>query len=200
MVRHFFKQKNTQISSGFTVIELMVTITIVVLVTAVVLVQYSAFNSSVLLNSQAYKIAFDLREAQSLGLGSRGQGTEFREEYGLYFNKTSGNENKYILFQDNGSAVPAGYAAAEALGSPNVIDPRFKISNICVSAGTAPSCVAGTSAVNSVSITFKRPDFNAQIFSSIAGVQTVDIYITSVSDPTSSKIVHVSTSGQITVQ
>jgi prepilin-type N-terminal cleavage/methylation domain-containing protein len=64
------KQKNYR---GFTLIELMVTITIVVLVTGIVLVQYSSFNSSVLLTSQAYQLAFDLREAQSLAISVRGQ-------------------------------------------------------------------------------------------------------------------------------
>lgn len=190
--------------SGFTVVELMVTITIVVLVTGVVLVQYSSFNSSVLLTSQAYKTAFDLREAQSLAISSRGRGTNntFREEYGLYFN--TGAKSQYILFQDVGDIDrPARFNAGEQIGAPTIIDPRFEISGICVSASAVSVCDGNTTDVSNLAVSFERPDFDAAFYAPGLGVpasiQTALIYITSISDDTASKIVRISTSGQISV-
>jgi len=144
----------THIQRGFTLIELMVTISIVVLVTAVILVEYSSFNSTTLLTSQAYVTAFDLREAQSLAIGVRGQGTQFKEEYGLYFDMS--NPKSYLLFQDNGIVVPAQYTIGEEIGAPNTLDPRFKINDICVYTGNTIDCN-----VTKLSVTFKRPDFDA---------------------------------------
>jgi hypothetical protein len=185
----------------------MVTITIVVLVTGIVLVQYSSFNSSVLLTSQAYKTAFDLRETQSLAISSRGKNNTFREEYGLYFNQTA--PGQYILFQDRNAVVPAHYNSNpdpdldEAIGAPTIIDPRFTISLMCVATNAASVCGAGTTDVTSLAVSFERPDFDAAFYSTgpvIANIQTALIYITSISDNTSSKIVRISSSGQISVE
>jgi type II secretory pathway pseudopilin PulG len=188
------QQKQSHQSLGFTVIELMVTITIVVLVTGIVLVQYSSFNSSVLLTSQAYLTAFDLRETQSLAVSVRGQGQSFREEYGLYFNL--GQNNQYILFQDNGTTKPAVYDPGEEIAAPNIVDPRFIIADICVTAGGAQTC-----GIQDLSITFKRPDFDA-VFGRSTGVTNItqaEILFTP-QNGSGSRTVLITQAGQISVQ
>lgn len=173
---------------AFTIIELMVTITIVVLVTGVIMLQYSSFNSSVLLTSQAYLTAFDIREAQSLAIGVRGQGGQFREEYGLYFNMRGANPNQYLLFQDNvafGAHDPARYQAGEQIGVPYLVDPRFSIVNICATNSSGRTCYVDDPAtagetVNAtmfdIAITFKRPDFDADFYNAgKANIQSVEI-------------------------
>ncbi len=188
--------------SGFTVVELMVTITIVVLVTGIVLVQYSSFNSSVLLTSQAYKTAFDLRETQSLAISSKGKNNNFREEYGLYFNMSL--PTQYLLFQDVGDAdVPAHYNAGEEIGGPTIVDPRFVISRMCVSTGAISACGGSATDVTTLAVTFERPDFDAAFYSTgptVANVQTALVYISSIADVSASKIVRVSASGQMSVE
>ena len=196
----FKKLQNALPQAGFTVIELMVTITIVVLVTGIVLIQYSSFNSSVLLTSQAYQTAFDLRETQSLAISAKGKNNTFREEYGLYFNTTA--PHQYILFQDNDDLVPAQYDSNEAIGAPTIVDPRFQVSRVCVSTGAIETCGGGSTDVDSLAISFERPDFDAAFYSTgpnVSNIQTALIYITSISDASASKIVRVSTSGQISV-
>ncbi len=201
MIFHSLLQKSfTSTKRGFTLIELMVTISIVVLVTAVVLVEYSSFNSTTLLTSQAYITAFDLREAQSLAIGVRGQGTEFSQEYGIYF--TMSNTNSYQLFQDTGTVVPATYTSSDvAVGALRYLDPRFKISDICVT-------VSGSSAkdcnINNLAVTFMRPDFDAA-FNAGGGGGRVSGTITSVDiifaplKGTGTRTVTVSSAGQISV-
>ena len=162
-------------SRAFTVVELMVTVTIVVLVTGLIMIQYSAFNNSVLLKSQAYLTAFDIREAQSMAVSIRGQGNEFREEYGLYFKMNSADE--YLLFQDNdtnGTYSPARYDTGEEVGLPYRVDPRFSIVNLCIKQGSVRTCYAEDPDtptaesldpdLASLTISFSRPNFDALFF------------------------------------
>jgi prepilin-type N-terminal cleavage/methylation domain-containing protein len=207
MHRRSLKKKAA--SGGFTLIELMVTITIIVLVTGIVMVRYSSFNSSVLLTSQAYITAFDLREAQSLAISVRGNGAEFREDYGVYFSMS--DPTRYLLFQDNndnGDYSPARYDAGEEVGTPYMLDPRFEIENICGISGTARTCykaeadVAGETVdanFNSLAITFKRPDFDAAFYTpGASSMQEAEIYIAPL-DGELSKVVRVYATGQISV-
>lgn len=197
----FTFKKTTKIGVyGFTLVELMVTITIVVLVTGIVLLQYSAFNSSVLLTSQAYKTAFDLREAQSLAVSVRGQEGRFQYDYGLYFDADLPNE--YILFQNTytgpGEAVPAYTKGQDLVVGPSLFtDPRFHITDICTTASGNESCNR-----NSVTVTFKRPDFEAQFRSGTSNATNVinaRIIFSPITDDTKERSVRISSTGQISV-
>jgi prepilin-type N-terminal cleavage/methylation domain-containing protein len=194
----FLQKKNGSITSstGFTLIELMVTITIVVLVTGLVMVQYSSFNNSVLLTDQAYLTAFDIREAQTLAVSVRGQNGEFRVEYGLYFNKSATANNKYLLFQDQGTVEPPRYDVGEEVGLPYKVDPRFTISNICGTSTSVPVCTD----LNSVSISFKRPNFDATFYSvDKANLESVTIEFEPLNGAITRKVLVYKT-GQVSVQ
>lgn len=195
----FYQKKQTNVTvAGFTIIELMVTITIVVLVTGIVLLQYSSFNSSVLLTDQAYLTAFDLREAQSLAVSVRGNGSVFREEYGLYFNMSS--PNLYLLFQDNdagsgGKKTPVHYDIGEEIGAPNIVDPRFKIKSIkgVLASGSKPK-------LNDLAVSFKRPDFDADFYSSSQNNITAAEISFAPLNGSATRTVTISAAGQISVQ
>ena len=208
---NFLPYRNKVKTAGFTIIELMVTVTIVVLVTGLIMVQYSSFNNSVLLKDQAYLTAFDIREAQALAVSVRGQGAQFREEYGLYFDMAQ--INKYLLFQDNdalyGATVPAQYNPGEEVGVPYKVDPRFAIVNICVTNASARTCYKDDPAtagetidatLKTLAITFRRPNFDAAFYSpSKAGIESAEIHF---STP-SAKIMRVVTvyqTGQVSVK
>ena len=91
------KQHTKSTQQGFSLIELMVTITLVTLITGLLMAKYSSFNDVVLLKNQAYEIALDIREAQIFGVSARGENGTFKEAYGIYIEKDSQN---YFLFQD----------------------------------------------------------------------------------------------------
>lgn len=189
--------KNRKVpTAGFTVVELMVTLGIVVLVTGIIMIRYSSFNSSVLLSSQAYLTAFDIREAQSLAVSVRGNQSEFREEYGLYFNMV--NPREYLLFQDddsNGDQDPVRYHADEELGAAYRIDSRFEILDICASNGGSQTC-----SLSNIAISFKRPDFDASFYSSdMGGIDSIELVIGS-EDSSITRSVVVYASGQISVE
>ncbi len=187
-------------TSGFTVIELMVTIAIVVLVTGLIMIQYSSFNNSVLLRNQAYLTAFDVREAQSLAVSVKGQGAQFREEYGLYFEMNT--PTTYKLFQDNtanGNHVPARFNVGEQIGVPYRVDPRFIVKDICATNGASRTCYRQDAALNTIAISFRRPDFEASFYSpSKTNIQSVEI-IFGTENSTIERSVIIYKTGQVSV-
>jgi prepilin-type N-terminal cleavage/methylation domain-containing protein len=197
--------------AGFTVIELMVTVSIVVLVTGIIMLQYSSFNSSVLLRSQAYLTGFDVREAQSLAVGIRGRGSEFREEYGIYFSLAS--PNTYLLFQDNdslGEHTPVRYNQGEEVGVPYTVDPRFRLVNICATNATGRACAYDDpsttnesidASLQEMTISYRRPDFDAAFYSpSRSNITAVDIIIAADQSAQIQRKVVVYSTGQVSVQ
>lgn len=147
------KQDVLKENSGFSLIELMVTITIVTLITGMVMAKYSSFNNVVLLKSQAYELALDIREAQIFGVSARGEGSEFREAYGIFID-THNAPSQYILFQDDSLGNELAYDQGEQIGQSYTIDPRFEITEICDNNNCNRT---------KTSIAFKRPDFDAHI-------------------------------------
>ncbi len=192
----FHKNKNKfKKQTGFSLIELMISIGIVTLVTGIVLVRYSSFNNTVLLQAQAYELALDIREAQVLGVSVGGKTGAFRKAFGIYINLDK--PNTYILFQDAPSSGTDGlYDPGEEVGDIYTVDPRFRILDICVGVGGTESC-----SNHSASITFKRPDFDARIITDTAtNPDYIKIILASDKDTTVQKNVIVYQSGQITVQ
>lgn len=179
-------------NAGFTLIELLVTIAIISIMTAIVVIKYGAFNSSVLLKSQAYELALNLREAQTFAISARGANsgtnTAFREGYGLYF--ASSQRSQYILFRDSG-AGNGYYNTGEEVGEPFTLDPRFQIKSL--KHGT---CNSGTPQ-QFLNITFRRPDFDANIY---GGATYACITIASVANMNMTRSVEVSATGQISVK
>jgi len=189
-----YKRLKAHNLSGFTIVELLVTLTIVVLVTGIIMIRYSSFNSSVLLSGQAYLTAFDIREAQALAVSVRGNQSEFKEEYGMYF--TTSTPTEYLIFQDddsNGDHTPVRYHVGEGLGTYKV-DSRFMITNICVTTGGAQTC-----GIDDIAISFRRPDFDASFYSTEAGNITAAEIIFGSPNSTITRSVVVYSSGQISV-
>lgn len=177
---HFRLSTKHQLSnrnSGFTILEVLVTAAIIGVITAVVAFKYGSFNNAVLLKNQAYEIALDIREAQVIAVSSLGQQTsadsrEFREDYGLYFNiETDDQRRKYIMFQDSGDLIENGKNMAyydaepsdEKIGLPRRIDSRFLINRICINIVSSSNDCPDW--VDDISISFKRPNFDAQFAS-----------------------------------
>ncbi len=59
---------------GFTVIEMLMALSIIGVIMAVALAGNSSFNKSILLSQAAYSVATTIREAQSLGIANRARG------------------------------------------------------------------------------------------------------------------------------
>ncbi len=188
-MNHHFRQPHTHVTCrGFTLIELMVTVAIVVLITGIALVRYGTFNNTVLLRSQAYEIALDIRTAQTYGVSVSGQGEgNYLGSYGLHFDTAS--DGLYVLFQDQDGDL--FYDSGEEVGSLYVIDPRFRVARIETNCGDR----------DSVSITFKRPNFDAHFVASPAcAVVDVGIVLQTVSANPQERIVRIAQTGYVMIE
>ncbi|MBI5138479.1 MAG: type II secretion system protein [Candidatus Vogelbacteria bacterium] len=106
------KIKDKREASGFTLIELMVTLAIFVMMTTVVLGNYPKFNNKIALEMLAQNIALSIREAQVFGISIRAtelNSSQLAPAYGIHFigpeysgfkSRSGQDVRKYILFAD----------------------------------------------------------------------------------------------------
>ena len=91
---------------GFTLVEMIVVISIFTIMTGVVLANLPQFRERTALQLVAQKMAITIREAQVYGVGVKSFGTEF-PSHGIYFYPTIGASNNlksYVLFADDPSS------------------------------------------------------------------------------------------------
>ncbi len=102
----FYKKQKINKKTGFTLVELLVTITIFVILSGVVLINSNSFDSTVLLNNFSYDIALTIKQAQSYGVNVREDNSgNFSSSTGVYFNTKIdqsgyGSLMNFILFTD----------------------------------------------------------------------------------------------------
>lgn len=220
--------KTNKKSLGFTLIEMIVAISIFAIMTALVLTKYGTFNQGVILTNLAFDVALNIRNAQSYGLNvksavrddnafdNEGTNSGVGGTYGVHFDSrnTTGNNAKFILFADLSrpavpNYVPGVYSTYSSRGIGGIPDEDISVTNIqkrsvigrlCVSMAT--DCSSSGTIVDTLDITFKRPDPNAIIMAGVAGANptkwnSAEITIKAI-DGTIKKVL-VNSTGQISV-
>lgn len=189
MSYHYFH--HSKAIRGFGLIELMVSISIMMLVAGIILIHQNSFNGAVLLESQAYEIGLAIREVQQSAVSASTNQGGNREMLGVYFD--TNRNTTYRIFRDdenNGS-----YEAAEEYGQQNSLDSRFEIKGINV-------CSSSCSSQTAVSVMFERPNFDAKFY--VGNTQTsasyVEVQIGTKDNSAAIKTVIVTATGQITIQ
>lgn len=181
--------------SGFGLIELLVSISIMVLVMGVVLTRQDSFNSATLLRGQAFELALSIREMQLMAVSAEARSAnQFRNTFGIHLDLSSANNYKRFQESSTGNRF---FNSGEEFGQQGLIDPRFIIHRIY-------SLPSNSDITNPISITFKRPNFDAE-FRIASGVvsnaDSIAIDITPRGGATSPKrTVLVSKTGQISVE
>ncbi len=149
---------------AFTLIELMVSMSIVVMVTSVMMVRQSAFNGAVLLRNQAYEVAFALRQAQILAVSGVNDGASVvAQQYGVRLNKAVATNQTYQMFHDkdaDGQSDPG-----EEYGLLGRLDRRFEIRDVVEADGDTVMGVSGI-----LNIFFTRPNFDAKFENGNSGI------------------------------
>jgi prepilin-type N-terminal cleavage/methylation domain-containing protein len=157
-------------NKGFTLVELMISISIFAFMTAFFVAKYGTFNQNILLTSLAYDVALTIRNAQSYGLNVKSKpivdgggqittnySSDFTSAYGVNFNMSA--NTKVIFYVDADGNGNGKYDVGELI-STQTIQRGSTIYALC--AGTGPSTGNCTS-VNTLDVTYKRPDPNAII-------------------------------------
>lgn len=182
---------------GFTLIELLISIAIIGIVTGLVLVKHTTFDSTVLLKNEAYEIAFLLREAQVKSVSvAQNSNNEFESSYGLSLESGSA---VYHVFSSTERDSNPWYEAENVaiLISTSVMDRTMIVSEIEVCDSN------GCESVERLDVSFRRPEFKA-LFSRWAdddgtGVTSARVYVGSSASDDNGFVVEISSLGQISV-
>ena len=191
---------HTPYPKGFTLVELIVSISIITIFGVILLVKHNQFGGSVALNNLAYEVGLAIREAQVFGISVREQAAgEFDYAYGVRFHMSTPTE--FISFVDiNGNGK---YQSAS--NDPNEVVEVYgitkgnAIADMCVLVGGSPKCHS-SGELNAVHVTFLRPEPDANFITSPSYplASEVDIYLRSPKGL--EKIVSVNSTGQIVIK
>ena len=177
-----FSSSPSSSQQGFTLVELMISIGIITLITSLVMIRHSSFNSAVLEENQAYEVAFDIRQTQMRAVSPQVGTGDIRGGYGIRF--LDGNRTYEIYQQQGGS---------DLVVDRRQLDNRFHME--ITGAGTANT------------IFFQRPDFDARFLNNegnpVSGVDSMTINISMTDDEgidTGGRDIIVTSSGQISIR
>lgn len=197
---------------GFSLIEFLVSISIVTIILTVVISNQSTYTSGIALTNLADEVASSLSQAQSYGVGVREVivgSSEFSAAYGLTFSKLpSGSETAYLSFADRNSNRFYDNDWSCAIGgsseclAKNIISRGNYIFDLCATRSNGgDQCNMGR-----IDITFTRPKTEAQLtFFNNGGNQVNPPNVTGAkiifkSPNGATKSTTVYTTGQITAQ
>jgi prepilin-type N-terminal cleavage/methylation domain-containing protein len=194
-MNYFSKLK---INGGFTLVELLVVISIATIITTSLVFQQSSWNDQLAVKTQGYEMALMIRQAQIYSLSVRedtgGSGDKFNIGYGVYFDT---DNTRYIYFADrNGNQM---YEPGEEI-EVKTFTKGVLIKDVC---GIASCIYFGGGPMQKVNISFLRPDPKANMMLTNNGGQKKDdppVSITLKSPRGVLSLVKVEANGQVSIQ
>lgn len=166
--------RRKQNQSGFTLVELLVTISIFVVLTGVVLFSQFKFDSTILLTNLAYDTALTIRQAQTFGINIKEFADDKFVPYGVHFDKNA--PTSFILFADlDGDNLFKGNTGKcnkddGCVNRYNIKRGNY-IKELCVGeySLSTKSCVNSGGVLFKLDVTYRRPDPNAYITNGVRG-------------------------------
>jgi prepilin-type N-terminal cleavage/methylation domain-containing protein len=188
---------------GFTLVELVISVAIFAVMTALVIAKYGTFNQNTILTNMAYDMALTIRTAQTYGLSVKSNSSNvFSSAYGIHF---AGNDNTHFTLYTYTASTNAGGQTTYALDqsiTKYTITQGAKISQICLGIQLSQCSTNTLGSGDQLDIIYKRPNPNA-IFSSTNSALDVSQPITFVSitsqDGSKTETVYIRKNGQISV-
>jgi len=159
-------------NNAFTLVEVMISVTIVTLIASVVLFNYTKFSDNLALSAAGQEMVINVRQAQTYGLAVKevtSGGGKFDFAYGIYFNKNTDPKRYYLFVDKNNGATPpnqkydvgsgCGNTPTECVGEFTIRD-GVTINTFCDGSVCPPF---GNASINAMNITFLRPNPDARI-------------------------------------
>lgn len=211
-------------SSGVTLVELLVVVSIFMVISSITIFSYGKFNTSLSIQNLADDIALTIRRAQGYAIGVRGVGysSTFTEGYGIHLtaNPTptsndvaAGSNKSFILFADlnNGADIVYNYNNTGCTGVPVVNNECLEVLSITTADKiTEIRLIINNSSIlidptDSVDIGFKRPNPEPKFCHRSGGgclnenISSIKIKISTDANPEIFKMITISNNGQISV-
>jgi prepilin-type N-terminal cleavage/methylation domain-containing protein len=206
---------------GFTLIELMVVISIMAIMSGVAIFNYSDFRGHISLQNLSDDIALSVRKAQSYAVGVRGYNNNF-SGYGVHFNLDSKNNNphsgsnkSFIIFA-NLNDDKRYHSNEEECGNPSKqnecleelnITSADKISEIII--GLNGRAEIRNTESGTIDIFFNRPNpeptfcyrdkYNNGVCDQDTSITYVKITVSNINNAEKSKTVTIWNNGQISI-
>ena len=181
-ISNLFRISNFEfrISKGFTLLELLVVVAVIIILTAIVLPNYRSGDKGLALQRSASKLAQDLRRTQEMSMSARKASGSVPDGFGIYFNIAS--PNSYILFADfnDNHHRDGGDQDLETIN----LESKIRISNLSPAA--------------SFSIVFAPPDPTVWINDLSSGV-VAQITLSIENNPSNYQIISVNNAGLVSI-
>jgi prepilin-type N-terminal cleavage/methylation domain-containing protein len=190
--------------AGFTLTELLVSVSIIVFILALILVNYNKFDTGIVLTNLAYDVGLSVRKAQTYGINVKGTNNNYSYSYGIHFDKSStAAKQTYLIFADfNNNHIydctdPANTATCEKVEGFR-LQGGYQIKDFY-------TVDCPTTCLSQLDILFTRPNPDAKIYTVNAGGSTLSataatIELVSSRDTTDAKKVVVYVTGQISIK
>ncbi len=195
---------------GFTLIEMLVVLAIIIIITAIALSGQGNFDRTLALNNATYDIGLSIREAQSYGVSSQAYAGTTNAGYGIYLN--TGTPSTYVLFADTNPAVASGAQPdakpGDGLYSSSANPPElvktytlnngFSVSSVCAYAASGAKTCSPT--MSELSVTFGRPNSRTVVKGRTASWSTYRSACLTVTGRSSdSRYLYLAETGQVSV-
>ena len=157
-----------RVAMGFTMVELIITMTIFVTLSSVMLFNYNSMNTRLTLDTLAHQIAQWTRETQISAMSVKSHAGSYNAGYGLHFDTLV--PKQFIFFADiNGDKIytpggTCGDVASECVQIVNLLKGNA-IAMLCGENKGNPqgACPTGLETLMDTDIVFTRPDPDAFI-------------------------------------
>ena len=153
------------LNKGFSLVELLVVLSIFLIITSVVLFNQNKFSSDISITNVAYSIALEIRQAQVSGI-LVGQGRDdFNKAFGVHFMI----ENDQIVFKnfkdfiENTNYDVGEGGVSQQLSEGNIILSVCTYSDESSTAGKKCITPSNSGGIGTVDILYKRPEPSAII-------------------------------------
>jgi len=174
--------------NGFTLFEVLVAISIIIIFTGIVLLNYRATGNQLALQRAVFKLAADIRRVQEMAISSKeisGVGVP-SGGYGIYFRNA--NDTFYLIYADTNPPLSGN---EQYDGGDTTVE-----NNIELEKGVEISTL---SPANSLSINFKPPDPAVKIKTGMGESDETIITLRLITDTSKTKTIKVNKAGRIEI-